>query len=113
MSDFNRLKHLLEQALERSEGDHTIEDVRACLESCDAQFWPADKSAAVTEIVSSLNVWLYGGALDELPQMDASASAWAKKIGLNNIALWGGRKGWRRELKKLGYKEQVIMVKDL
>lgn len=113
MSEFERLKPLLVDALERSGEGDTLEDLYCALKDGEAQFWPAKETVAVTEIVKSLNIWLYGGSMKELADLDASATAWAKEMGLDNISCNGGRIGWRRVLKKLGYVEEIIMVKEL
>ena len=102
----------LEPALERSGNEHTLDDVDAALMANEAQLWVAPKSTAVTEITRDLNIWLYGGSLDDLEGLEASATAWAKAMGLDSISI-EGRKGWTRALKRLGYVEKTILVKDL
>ena len=102
----------LERALKRSGHGETIEDVKDALAENNAQLWNAHNSTAVTEITRDLNIWLYGGSLDDLEGLEASATAWARKMGLGSISI-EGRKGWTRALKRLGYVEKTILVKDL
>ena len=82
------------------------------------QFWPADNSCLVTEIVvypqkKVLNVFLGGGELDEILGMHADVIAWAKGQGCEAITI-SGREGWKRALKSHGWKPlHVTMTKEI
>lgn len=104
---FNRCIPFLEAALGYADGTHTVDDVRAAIEGGKAQFWPGEKSAVVTEILTFprkkvCHYWLAGGDLDELLDMEPSIETWAKAIGCESMTI-AGRPGWHRALK--GYRK--------
>lgn len=97
---------LITQALERSSGPETLEDVKAALEASEAHLWLTDKTAVVTEVIGTdLNVWLYAGSLQDVPGLFASAKAWGRNIGLKRMTVDRARKGWARALRPLGFIE--------
>lgn len=85
------------------DGSHTLDDIWAGVASGEFHFWPGRRSAAVGELVQhprrrDYHVWLAGGDLRELIEMERSASAFARALGCDRITLHG-RKGWARALK--------------
>ena len=73
------------------------------------QLWPAPRGCIVTEIVvyprkKVLNLFLAGGELDQLVDMNNDITAWAMK---NKCAAgtMSGRIGWKKVLEPLGWKQ--------
>ena len=102
-AEWRRLRHHILAALEHAGGTHTEDDVLDLLRADQAQFWPADNSAMVTEIVGYPNgnhcrIWLAGGEYDELRALERDmVIPWASSMGCRRIELVG-RKGWARRL---------------
>jgi len=115
--EWRRLRHHILAALEHAGDTHTEHDILDLLRNDQAQFWPADNSAMVTEIVgypngSHCRIWLAGGNYDELRELERDRLIpWARQRGCRRIELVG-RKGWARRLKD--YKEvAVVMAKEI
>ena len=53
-----------------------------------------------------------GGNYEELEQMLTSIETFAKAIGVKRL-YGGGRKGWIRKIKHLGFQEENLIFKDL
>jgi len=84
------------------DGSHSLDDVWAGVASGEFHFWPGRACAAVGELVEhpqrrDYHVWLAGGDLRELIEMERSASAFARALGCDRITIHG-RKGWARVL---------------
>lgn len=108
--ELERCRPWIEAALDRSGGTHLFEDVVDSIMSGHMQFWPAEDSCAVTEIIvyprkKVLHVFLAGGKLETIVSMNESAVEWAKSIGCQGMSI-AGRKGWIKVLKSKGWKEQ-------
>lgn len=106
----------LQDALDRSGNEYTLEQVRARVEdpSGRTQWWPGQRSAAVTEIVQVgdklvLNCWLAGGDLGELRDMIDAAELFARRLGCDSVQV-SGRKGWVRALRDKGYEPIAYTV---
>jgi len=118
LDEIVRCKPWLEAALERSNGTHTLADVVQSVAEGKMQFWPAPRGCAVTEIVSYpgkkvLHIFLAGGDLDQIVDMDSSAVEFAKMNGCTGVTI-AGRKGWARVLKDKGYQETyTVLGKDI
>ena len=115
--EWRRLRHHILAALEHAGDTHTEHDILDLLRNDQAQFWPAENSAMVTEIVgypngSHCRIWLAGGEYDELRELERDRLIpWARQRGCRRIELVG-RKGWARRLKD--YKEvAVVMAKEI
>jgi len=113
-----RCKPWLEAALELSGGTHTLDDVVQAIIKGEKQFWPAPKGCAVTEIVNYprkkvLHIFLAGGEMEQIIDMDDSAVEFAKMNGCTGMSI-AGRKGWKRVLKDKGYVETfTVLGKDI
>jgi hypothetical protein len=113
-----RCKPWLEAALERSGGTHTLEDVVQSIQTGAMQFWPAPRGCAVTEVVNYpqkkvLHIFLAGGEMDQIIDMDSSAVEFAKMNGCTGMSI-AGRKGWAKVLKNKGYEETfTVLGKDI
>lgn len=109
-----KARPLIEQALARSNPDGvSIEAIEATLFGGQAQLWGDEKTAAVTQVNGELVVWFLAGQDSEIENIDASATAWARKMGLSRITIRRTRKGWARRLASLGYKSETVLTKEL
>jgi hypothetical protein len=95
-------KHLA-PAVERW-GTHTLEHVRAAIDSGDAQLWPmAEDGAIVSEIFRTptgklgCRIWLAGGNMRALLAGEKIVAGWAAEQGCEFMEILG-RKGWQRVL---------------
>ena len=111
------MRHHILAALEHAGGTHTEHDILDLLRNDQAQFWPAENSAMITEIVgypngSHCRIWLAGGEYDELRGLERDrVIPWARSRGCRRIELVG-RKGWARRLKD--YDEvAVVLAKEI
>ena len=113
--EWARCKHWIEGALPYCYGTHTIDDVAAGIASGQFQFWPGERSAVITEILTypqlkALNFFLVGGDGKELVErIEPIIVAWAKSIGCMRVTQVG-RKGWSRVLRPKGYRTVLTMM---
>jgi hypothetical protein len=119
IKEFQRCEQWIEDALEYSHGMFTIQDVFEDVMHGNAQFWPGEKSAIITQIVDyprkkAIHVFLAGGDMEEIQSMEPGVIEWAKSQGCEVITLTG-RPGWTRTfLTKIGYKNtQVQILKEI
>ncbi|MFL9934276.1 hypothetical protein P0D88_35015 [Paraburkholderia sp. RL18-103-BIB-C] len=117
--EFERVRPLIEAALEYSDGTHTIDDVREFIATGRAQLWPGKTAVVVTEIVhypqrKTCNGWLAAGDNAELAEMYKSIEAWAKAAGCKRATIIG-RRGWAKTyLADYGYTPKwVTFSKDI
>lgn len=117
-AEWARCRTWIEAALAYCGGTHLIEDVEAQIERGEAQFWPGERSAVVTELVqfprmSALHFWLCGGDLKELTtEMRPRIEAWGVGQGCTRFST-AGRHGWQRVMKRHGYEPLWnVCVKD-
>lgn len=99
------------EAIARTNGTHTEEDVVAMLLAGRAGLWVGRECAAVTEIkdwghFKEVNVFLAGGSMDGIVAMEPSLETHAVENGCRRIVI-DGRKGWERVLPEYG----VLSVK--
>jgi len=71
----------------------------------------------ITEMVTfpqgrALNLIFCGGDFSELAEMLPSIELFAKKLGCKRL-YGGGRKGWLRKIKHLGFEEEYMVRKEL
>jgi len=118
ISELLRCRTWIEDALSYSGGTHTFNHVFQGVIEGRMQLWPSENACAVTEIVvypmcKVLHVFLAGGAMDSIIEMQKSAEEWGKSQGCTSMTI-AGRKGWSRVLADQGYKEQfVTLAKEL
>lgn len=103
-----RCRPYIEAALEYSEGTHEFSDIVDGIVEGRMQFWPAEKSALVTEIViyprkKVLHVFLGGGDMDEIKGMYDAVQSWGAHMGCTAMTVTG-RPGWVRALRDLGFR---------
>lgn len=112
--EFARCAPWLQAALDAGGNTHTLEDVWRSVREGRMQFWPAERAAAVTEIVvyprlKTLHIFLAGGDMDQIVDMDASATEFARLNGCAKVTI-AGRKGWARVLRDNGYAEGLTVL---
>jgi hypothetical protein len=113
---WQRCKPLLVKAM-KYQDTYTIEDIEDKIRSGIALLWPGKKSAMVTELIPfpqmlSMNILVFGGNFEEFEEMLKHIEKFAKKAGIKRL-YGGGRKGWIRKTKPLGFKQEVLLSKDL
>jgi hypothetical protein len=108
VKEFIRCQKWIENALKYSGGTHETIDIFYGIMDCRMQLWPATDGCLVTEIVAYprkkvLHIFLAGGKLGQLKDMQEAVMEWGKQHGCSNLTL-AGRKGWERALKNQGWK---------
>lgn len=111
---FHARRKYIEDALEYTKGTHTLDDIWNGVVRGDFQFWPGDKSAVITEIqiypqTKVMHIFLAGGDLEELLEMEKSVRAYAQTIGCNSMSI-SGRRGWLRIFERDGWKEVCTTI---
>ena len=86
---------------------HTFQDIVEGVTEGRFMFWPGERSCMITELISypkrrGVHVFLAGGELEEILEMEKDLTKWAKSIGADHISL-SGRAGWTRALKSAGW----------
>ena len=115
---FASRRKYIEDALEYARGTHTIDDIWDGIVAGNFQFWPGNKSAVVTEIQiyprkKVMHIFLAGGDLEELLEMEKSVRAFAKTIDCNSMSI-SGRRGWVKIFERDGWDEVCTsIVKEL
>jgi len=118
VNEIDRCKPWIMAALEHSGGTHEWVDIVDMIAAGRLQLWPAPEGCLVTEVVTYprktvLNVFLAGGTMAQIFDMNASVVRWAKANGCT-AATMHGRRGWTRALADLGWRETLTtMEKDL
>lgn len=112
--DWARCRPWIEAAIEHSSGVISIEDVEAGIAKGTMQFWPGQRSAAVTEIAvyprtKHLLVMLAGGDMEEIISMIPSFKFFGKAHGCEKL-VEAGRAGWERVLKGRGWKRECVVL---
>lgn len=103
-----RCRPWIEAALEYTGGTHDYEDiVQGCYEAR-MQLWPAERAAAITEVIvyprkKVLHVFLAGGEMKQLLDMIADAAEWGRQHGCEAMTM-AGRSGWERVLGAEGWR---------
>lgn len=111
-----RSKPYIEKAM-KYQDLYTIDDVCSKIEDGSFLLWPGTRSAMVTEFVDFpqkrvCNLIFCGGDYKELKEITDHVEIFAKKM--NCTALYGGgRKGWLKKIKHLGWKSEYVIRKDL
>ena len=112
---WDRCAPFIEAALAHANGTHSLADVLRLIVEGEAQFWPFEDAAIVTEIVkypqrTILRFWLAGGKLETLLEAEPEVIEWSKQWGCEAVEIIG-RRGWNRALN--GYKSSSsIMIKE-
>lgn len=90
------------EAISHTHGTHTEDDVLAMILLGKLMLWANDGAAMVTEFVDyprlrAVNVFICGGAIEPMWEVEARVIAHAKAHGCTRIT-GGGRRGWQRAL---------------
>lgn len=115
-AEFDRCAPFIARSLDHGFGAYDLDDIRnACLAG-HMQLWPAERSAAVTEIVhypsrTGLIVAFAGGELEELKALMPNIKAFALNNGCDFWAT-NGRPGWARAL-GIGRVVSTLCAEDL
>ncbi|NEX94849.1 hypothetical protein [Caulobacter sp. 17J65-9] len=119
LAAWDRCAPWLAAALEHSLAGWTVEDLRAGVARGQAQFWPGEGAALVTEIASYPNrrvleaVAAGGDGAEIADVLRPQAEAWARANGCAAVMV-AGRPGWARRLKEQGYGlKYLVLGKDL
>ena len=114
--EWARCKPFIEKAV-KYQDSYTINDIEDKIRLGIFHLWPGKRSAYITEFVlypqvKALNLLFCGGDYKELEQMLPSIEAFAKAAGIKRL-YGGGRKGWIRKIKHLGFETEYLIRKDL
>lgn len=116
---FKECEKYISDALKYCNGTHDLQDVADQIHRGELQLWPANETALVSQIITypkrkAIHIFLAGGNIDELINMEQSVFTWAKMQGCD-LLTFSGRLGWSRsKLKQRGYKvDHMMMVKEL
>jgi hypothetical protein len=113
--EWKRCTPWIEEALEYSLGSFTIDDIKERVWDGRMQFWPGKKCALVSEIHQfPRKKWLHvpfigGEDLSEVKAMQPTLWSFAKFCGCDGLT-GGGRPGWVRALRDLGWRQSCIGV---
>jgi len=112
--ELERCREWIQAALDEGNNTHSFEDIEEGIRGGYFQFWPADRSCAITEIIrypntKSLHIFLAAGDKDQIVDMQESAEHFARMEGCTAMTI-AGRRGWVRELKIHGYEELLTTV---
>ena len=107
ISELDRCRPWIEDALEYCNAPPSYSDIFQSISEGRMQLWPAPRGCMVTEIViyprkKVLNIFLAGGELDQLLDMNSDMNAWAKQQGCTGGTLTG-RVGWKKVLEPMGW----------
>ena len=111
-----RCKPYIEEAIE-TQDSYTIKDVEDKISNGLFHLWAGKKSALVTGFaeyprVKALNLIVCGGDYEEVEEMLPSIEFFAKSAGCTRL-YGGGRKGWLKKIKHLGFEDAYLIKKDL
>lgn len=114
LSDLERMRPLIEAALEHTGGAWTWDALAAEVEAGRAFLMvsPTGKSVAVLQPVHDLHVFTASGELGELMVMEEEAARRATASGFDRMTMIG-RAGWKRALASRGWKTETSLVKEL
>ena len=111
-----RTKPLIAKAVKHQDA-YTIDDIEDKIREGIFLLWASKNSAFVTEFVvfpqhTAMNLLFCGGDYKELEEMMPSFEQFAKHFGCKRI-YGGGRKGWLRKIKHLGFEQEYLVRKEL
>jgi len=104
----NALKH---------QDDYEIQDVECKIEDGTFLLWTGKQSAIITEFIEfpqtkTCNLIFCGGDFDEIVKMTETIEEFCRISGVTKI-YGGGRKGWLKKIKHLGWKNEYLISKEL
>lgn len=113
-----RCQKWIENALEYAGGTHDFVHIVEGVLQGRFQFWPAQDGCIVTEIIvypkkKVLHIFLAGGELNEILDMEQSLISWGLGQGCETMTL-AGRGGWKRVLASREWKPaHTVLSKEL
>lgn len=112
-----RMRPLIEKALAYSGGGWTFQDVADAIMSLKLHFWVNDEAFAITEVISYpqysvLHIFLSGGKLEAMYELEKSVAAFGRDIGCKRMTFLG-REGFARKLPSSWKKTHIFMYKDI
>ena len=114
--EFERLEEHIIRALKHQDM-YNLTDIKEKIGQGMFHIWPAKNSVMITEFVEYprvkvMNLLFCGGDYKELEAMLPSLEQFAKHFGCKRI-YGGGRKGWLRKIKDLGFDQEYLVRKEL
>ena len=114
--EFERLEHHIVRALKHQDM-YNLSDIKERIKAGLMYIWPAKDSVMITEFANYpryrvLNLIFLGGDYKELEEMLPSVEEFARQCDCKQI-IGGGRKGWIRRLKPLGFEQMYLVKKEL
>ena len=96
---------------------YNLSDIKEKIHQGEFHIWGGKNSVMITEIVEFprvkvLNLLFGGGDYKELEEMFPSFEQFARHFGCKSIYV-GGRKGWLRKIKHLGFEQEYMVRKKL
>jgi hypothetical protein len=109
-------KPLIKEALKHTDC-YNLQDVEEGIKNGVFHLWVGEKSAMITEMIEypqlrAINLLFCGGDYEELQSMLPSIEQFAKHFGCKRL-YGGGRKGWLRKLKPLGFVQEYMIRKEI
>ena len=114
--EWDRCEHWISSAIKHQDS-YNLSDIKERIEAGIFHIWAGKESVMITEIVEyprmkALNLLFCGGDYSELEQMLPSLEQFAKHFGCKRL-YGGGRKGWLRKIKHLGFETEYLIRKEL
>jgi len=114
--EFDRLEPYIKSALKHQDM-YNLTDIKEKIRQGMFHIWGGKNSVMITEFVEYprvkvMNLLLCGGDYKELEAMLPSFEHFAKHFGCKRI-YGGGRKGWLRKIKHLGFEQEYLVRKEL
>lgn len=115
-AEWERTKPFIIEALKYDEL-YEIEDVECKIKEGTFLLWTGKQSAMITEIIEfprkkTCNLLFCGGDYKELVEITKTIEEFCRLSGITKI-FGGGRRGWLRKIKHLGWKNEFLISKDL
>lgn len=113
---WDHCKPIIEPAVKYQQS-YTIDDIEDKIRHGFFHLWPGKNSAMITELVNLpqervYNLLFAGGKYDEIEGIIEQIEVFARAIGCSKL-MGGGRPGWHKKVKHLGFKRDFILTKTL
>jgi hypothetical protein len=114
--EFDRLEHHIKRALKHQDM-YNLSDIKEKIHQGMFHIWGGKNSVMITYFIeypryNALSILIGGGDYKELEKMFPSVEHFARHHGCRKIFL-GGRKGWSRKIKHLGFEKIFFIEKEL
>ena len=114
--EFDRLEHHIISALEHQDR-YNLSNIKEKIGQGIFHIWPGKDAFYISSFgefpeYKVLNLFLCGGNYEELEEMLKSIEKFAKNCECKYL-YGGGRKGWIRKLKHLGFEQEYMVKKEL